>query len=153
MSDEQSVGELLDPAFSLAINGLNTSLDNNGFLMKAVVTLRSIEVNDIREISRDYAIKKVFGPMDTGLQKSDSISNNLISQESAGSEDGTTNEADAKAMQEIITVKYHQESKQLAYLNVLVNNASSFASSDTFLDLSNVAMANFFAVRVYIIDV
>jgi hypothetical protein len=54
-----SVGEELDSAFSLQITGLNAYVDMFD-LMKADVRLRSVEIYDIRKISKDYVFKKVF---------------------------------------------------------------------------------------------
>ena len=116
----------LDETFSLQIFDLRADIDNRG-LMIADVQLRSVEIVDIREISRDYAIKKVFGPMREG-----GITLNSKKASSDKSEDD-----------DIIRVWYKQETREMANLDVLVSNASTYASTDTFLDLSNVALGNF----------
>jgi hypothetical protein len=57
-----------------------------------------------------------------------------------GNANGDGNAVDAE---NIIEVVFRQESHKQSYIDVQVNDASSFASTDTFLDLSSIAMANF----------
>lgn len=116
-----SVGEELDSAFSLQITGLNASVDMYD-LMKADVRLRSVEIYDIRKISKDYVFKKVFCPVFDFQNGMDDTPCDLLS------------------------IKYNQESKSLSFVNVEVFNMTSYSPMDTILDLAWIAMANFFAI-------
>ena len=116
-----SVGEELDSAFSLQITGLNAYVDMFD-LMKADVRLRSVEIYDIRKISKDYVFKKVFCPVFDFQNAVDDTPCDLL------------------------RVKYHQESKSLSFVNVEVFNMTSYSPMDTILDLAWIAMANFFAI-------
>ena len=127
----------LDETFSLQIFDLRADIDNRG-LMRADVQLRSVEIVDIREISRDYALKKVFGPMVAGHIVQGVVNTAATTAAAASKSDGEEDEKD-----DIIRVWYKQETREMAHLDVLVSNASTYASTDTFLDLSNVASGNF----------
>lgn len=116
------VGEELDSAFSLQITGLNACIDMFD-LMKADVKLRSIDIYDVRKISKDYVFKKVFCPVFN--QNRD-------------------NALDTPC--DLLSIKYHQESKVLSFVNVDVFNMTSYSPMDTILDLAWIAMANFFAI-------
>ena len=116
-----SVREELDSAFSLQINGLNASVDMFD-LMKADVRLRSVEIYDIRKISKDYVFKKVFCPV---FDVQDGIDDMPC---------------------DLLRIKYNQESKSLSFVNVEVFNMTSYSPMDTILDLAWIAMANFFAI-------
>lgn len=113
--------EELESAFSLQIAGLRADLDMQD-LTKADVRLRAIEIIDIRSISRDYAIKRVFCP--------------VFEIEEGGAADE----------QDLLHLTYYQDSKHLSYLKLMLLNMSCFVSFDTILDLTAVASANFWAI-------
>ena len=128
--------EELESAFSLQIEGLRADLDMQD-LTRAEVRLRSIEIIDIRNISRDYAIKRVFCPVfeieDDPLAKSRADTKSSAQQPGAEEHD-------------LLHLIYYQESKQLSNLKLTLLDMSCFVSTDTLLDLTAVASANFWAI-------
>jgi len=140
VSQQEDEKVALERAFSLRLLGLHVDLDLK-LLTKSLVKIKSVEVLDIREISRDYVIKKVFGPMTLGRD-----TNTFRTTSSDQLAEFAADDASPVLENDIITVDYHQESKTVAHLDVLVSDACTFGSSDTFLDLSNVVMDNFLAI-------
>lgn len=125
--------EVLDSAYSLQIQGLRADLDMRD-LTKALVRLRSIEIIDIRSVSRDYAIKRVFCPVFE-------IEDDPVASESKDSRRPSVDDEN-----DLLHLTYHQDSKQMSYLKLMLLNMSCFLSTETLLDLTAVASANFWAI-------
>ena len=79
----------------------------------------------------------------TSLHGLDTMDGNDDVKDDVSNGNDDTNDANADEAENIIEVVFRQESPKQSYIDVLVNDASSFASTDTFLDLSSIAMANF----------
>ncbi len=145
-------GKNLDKAFSLRFIGMCADMDMR-LLMKALVTMKSVEVLDIREISRDYAIKRVFGPMTLGRGTSTATADSKSSPRSTTSvssegiiDDECDDSNKVEEDRDIVRVDFTQESKTVSHIDILLLDASTYGSTDTFLDLSNVALDNFLAI-------
>ena len=143
VSPSADEGVALDRAFSLRWLGLKADMDMKE-LMTALVTVRSVEVLDIREISRDYVIKKVFGPMTMQRDSKDSASGSIYPGVQTSQ---TLYESGSVAVDKnLVCIDFRQESKHVSHMDVLVSDACTFGSTDTFLDMSNVVLDNFLAM-------
>eukprot|EP01034_Spumella_vulgaris_P021564 gene21564-27602_t len=153
-------GRELDTAFSLQISGMRCDLDMFD-LMKADVVFRSVEIFDIRRISKDYVFRKVFCPAydshvtDSALSARDETTPSASTKADGGEWAAGAAVApsgnqlvslEASAADPLIHITYSQESKNHSYIKVVVTNVTSFVSIDTILDLTGVASVNFFAL-------
>ena len=174
VSTSESEGAMLANAFSLQITDLRAIIDIID-VVKADVKLRSFDIIDTRAVSADYVFKKVFCPvvdMDQSLadwrahavtQREDKEwkKKELIKRDirtvSGSADDGDKdrgkkleenkeNKIKKKRHPDLLHVTYAQISSTISAVEVVVLNVTSFVATDTILDLSYVAMANFFAI-------
>jgi hypothetical protein len=163
---EKSQGsEKLRSAFLLQLTGLGGNIDMAN-LMKADVSIRSIEIIDTREVSRTYAFQKIFCPV-ADLETATPAKyaqNEVSSPQKKSSEGGVTSplvystpqkskqrdrrlsvSMDHSSPDDLLTVTYSQETKDISFVGINVKNMTTFVALDTILDLAEVAAANAFA--------
>lgn len=143
---------VLDTAFSMGVSGMSLDLEMLG-LMSAEMKLRSFEILDIRDSSRDYVYRKVFCPAQEQSAKHghfdlDEISNSEVSEDHDHAEEqaGYSMAGMEEPEMNLLHLTYNQESLEHSFIDITLSNITSFVSIDTILDLTAVGMANFFAL-------
>lgn len=147
-------GELLDNAFSLQISNLRAIIDMKDLLFSDV-KLKSFNIFDKREISKDYAFRLIFCPVfsdndddsDDEIERLNNLKNSTGRLKHNQSDTNTPNSSYMPArLKDLLHIIYKQESLGLTFMDIVVSNTTSFVAIDAILDFSNVLLANFFAV-------
>ena len=142
-------GVKLCNAFSLQITDLRADIDMMD-LIKAGVKLRSLDISDRRDVSRDYVFRKVICAvvdMDESLAlwRAAALEESKYNSPSAKK----THKKEIKAVEKIsvelpdlLQLTYEQTSKDVSVVDILLLNMTAFVSMDAIMDLVTVSLAN-----------
>lgn len=142
----EAEGVDLEDTFSLQIKDLRADIDMLD-LMNADVTLRSLEISDVRKISCDSAFTKVFCPVvDDVSADLEPLMLDITTPESGTNEKALSNKATAMKAPDLLHILYSQSSSEVSEVDITVLNVTAFVSMDMVMDLVDVALANANAV-------
>ena len=142
-------GVTLCNAFSLQITDLRADIDMMD-LMKADVKLRSLDISDRRDVSRDYVFRKVICAvvdMDESLAvwRAAALEESKCYSTSANKTHNTKMKAAEKIsgyLPDLLQLTYEQTSKDVSVVDILLLNMTAFVSMDAIMDLVTVSLAN-----------